>query len=603
MVEVTKIVRCAVYTRKSTDEGLDQAFNSLDAQREACEAYAASQRHEGWECSAERYDDGGFSGGSLERPALNRLLADVAARKIDVIVIYKIDRLTRALSDFAKIVDVLDGAGASFVSVTQSFNTTTSMGRLTLNVLLSFAQFEREVGAERVRDKIAASKKKGMWMGGVCPLGYDVGNRALIVNEHEAATVRQIFKLYLTLGSVLLLETELRRRGVHSKVRLSRSGTVTGGKPFTRGASYVLLRNWLYVGRVAHGGDTYDGRHDAILERVLFDQVQDRLNSNAPNRGRPGLQSDAPLLIGLVWDDQGRKMTPNFSVKQSKRYHYYVSRLDRSSDGAMAVRVPARDLERIVLDRLQELLLDRSALLELLDPSVSARDTETVLSHAERTGAALQTGDQAGIRIALCGLVASVSVGEEVVSIELFEGLGLSGVSGTPTRARLLVPCELFRRTKEVRLTVPGPPTMARQDPGLIKLIVRAWEARRAFERSGGRALAEVARAHGMHPDYFTVLVKLGFLCPAIVSDILCGRQAPKLTRQTLARIRSLPISWAAQQTMLQRLSAGKPCWPLRSYPSMCAAKDPVSDRSTIAGADNAHRGLGGPWCRGASVW
>ncbi|WP_118857946.1 recombinase family protein [Sphingomonas mesophila] len=554
MGDAPKIVRCAVYTRKSTDEGLNQAFNSLDAQREACEAYAASQRHEGWECSSERYDDGGFSGGSLDRPALKRLLADVAAGKVDVIVIYKIDRLTRALSDFARIVDVLDQAGASFVSVTQSFNTTTSMGRLTLNVLLSFAQFEREVGAERVRDKIAASKKKGMWMGGVCPLGYDVGDRALIVNEVEAATVREIFEQYLELGSVLLLEAELRRRGVHSKLRTSRAGRITGGKPFTRGALYVLLRNCLYVGRVAHAGETYEGKHDAIIARALFDDVQNRLNSNAVKRGDPSLQSNEPLLVGILWDDQGRKMTPNFSVKHNKRYHYYVSRRDRSSDEEMPIRVPAGDLERIVMDRLQQLLLDRSALLELLDPFVSARETEIVFNHAERTAAVLLSGNRATIRNAVCELVSSVAVGDRSICIELLQGLGLSGTSAPPAKHRLVVPCELFRRTREVRLTIPGPPAMAQQDPGLIKLIVRAWEARRAFEGSGGLALAEVARVHGMHPDYFTVLVKLGFLSPAIVSNILHGRQTPKLTRQTLARIRNMPISWSAQQTMLQRL-------------------------------------------------
>jgi DNA invertase Pin-like site-specific DNA recombinase len=555
MAEVTRIVRCAVYTRKSTDEGLDQAFNSLDAQREACEAYAASQRHEGWECSAERYDDGGFSGGSLERPALKRLLADVAAGRVDVIVIYKIDRLTRALSDFARIVDVLDQAGASFVSVTQSFNTTTSMGRLTLNVLLSFAQFEREVGAERVRDKIAASKKKGMWMGGVCPLGYDVGNRALIVNEVEAATVRKIFERYLELGSVLLLETDLRRRGLLSKVRTSRSGRVTGGKPLTRGALYVLLRNFLYIGRVSHRGETYEGRHEAILERALFEQVQERLNSNAAGRGKTVVKSEDPLLVGLVWDDHGRKMTPNFSVKPNKRYHYYVSRPDRSSeDGLAPMRVPAGELERIVIARLEQLLLDKSALLGLLDPCVSAREAGEVLNNAERSAAALVGDDQSNVRKALQGLVSRVVVSEGRIAIELCNSRGVSGENGLPVKHRLIVACQLFRRTTEVRLTVPGPQAIARRDPGLIKLIVRAWEARNAFEASGGRSLVEIAQGQGRNSNYFAVLVKLGFLSPALVDDILQGRQSPKLTRQTLARIRGMPIPWTEQHEMVERL-------------------------------------------------
>jgi hypothetical protein len=386
------------------------------------------------------------------------------------------------------------------------------------------------------------------------PLGYDVGNRALIVNEAEAATVREIFGRYFQLGSVLLLETELRRRGVLSKVRIGQTGHVTGGKPFTRGALYVLLRNCLYVGRVAHAGETYEGKHDAIVARALFDDVQNRLNANAVKRGDRSLQSNEPLLVGILWDDRGRKMTPNFSVKGSKRYHYYVSRRDRSSNEVTPTRVPAGDLERLVIDRLQQLLLDRSALLELLVPSVSAGATETVMIHAERTAASLRGGDRALVRTALCTLVSSVAVGEQSIRIELLQGLGLSGVSGPPDKHRLVVPCELFRRTREVRLTIPGPPAIAKQDPGLIKLIVRACEARSTFEGSGSRSLADVARAHGMHPDYFTVLVKLGFLSPAIVSDILDGRQTPKLTRQTLARVRKLPISWAEQQSMLQLL-------------------------------------------------
>lgn len=555
MVESSKIVRCAVYTRKSTDEGLDQAFNSLDAQREACEAYAASQRHEGWECSSERYDDGGFSGGSLERPALKRLLADVAAGRVDVIVIYKIDRLTRALSDFARIVDVLDRAGASFVSVTQSFNTTTSMGRLTLNVLLSFAQFEREVGAERVRDKIAASKRKGMWMGGVCPLGYDVTNRALVVNEPEAKTVREIFQWYLELGSVPLLEAELRRRGLVSKVRTSRMGKVTGGKPFTRGALYVLLRNWVYIGRVAHGGETYEGRHDAILEPALFDQVQKRLNCNKPGGDRLCEIAKEPLLTGLLWDEHDRRMTPNFSVKPNKRYHYYVSRPDHTSDDNVPpVRVPAGDVERLVLDRLRQLLMDQSALLELLDSGMSARKMDKVFKNAQRLAALLACGNRSSVRNALCDLASRVVVSRNSVAIDLEDTLTGGSPRHLQAKHRVVVQCQLFRRTTEIKLTVPGRPSFARPDPGLIKLVVRAWEARNAFEASCGRPLSEVAQAQGSDPDYFSVLVKLGFLSPTLVDDILQGRQIPNLTRQALARVRGMPISWAEQHRMVQRL-------------------------------------------------
>ena len=268
-----KAVRCAIYTRKSTDEGLEQEFNSLHAQREACAAYILSQRHEGWRELPEPYDNGGFSGGTMDRPGLKQLLADVTAGKVDVIVLYKVDRLTRSLADFARIVEVLDGAGASFVSVTQSFNTTTSMGRLTLNVLLSFAQFEREVTGERIRDKFAASRRKGMWMGGVVPLGYRVVERKLLVDEAEAATVRRIFARYADLGSTAALAAELHEQGVTSKQRSLSDGTSYGGRPFSRGALAHLLQNRVYVGEVTHKGQSYPGEHQAIIVEELWAKV------------------------------------------------------------------------------------------------------------------------------------------------------------------------------------------------------------------------------------------------------------------------------------------------------------------------------------------
>ena len=275
-----KVRRCAVYTRKSSEEGLDQTFNSLDAQREACEAYIRSQAHEGWKLVKTAYDDGGFSGGTLERPALQRLLADLGRGLVDVIVVYKIDRLTRSLADFARIVETLDRQGASFVSITQQFNTTTSMGRLTLNVLLSFAQFEREVTGERIRDKIAASKRKGMWMGGNLPLGYDVKDRQLVVNEAEAETVRYLFQRYVELGTVAALQTDLKRRAIVSKVWTSSSGKRRGGAGYSRGALYYLLRNTIYVGRIAHRGASYAGQHPGIVPQDLWDRVQALLTEN-----------------------------------------------------------------------------------------------------------------------------------------------------------------------------------------------------------------------------------------------------------------------------------------------------------------------------------
>ncbi|MHB2210729.1 recombinase family protein [Methylobacterium sp. CM6257] len=319
-------LRCAVYTRKSSEEGLEQSFNSLDAQREACAAYITSQRHKGWQLMPVLYDDGGYSGGTMERPALKRLLADVEAGRIDVVVVYKVDRLTRALSDFAKIVEVLDRRGASFVSVTQAFDTTSSMGRLTLNVLLSFAQFEREVTGERIRDKIAASKRKGMWMGGLPPLGYDVAERKLVVNEAEAETVRLIFRRYCCLRSVRLLAAELAQAGIHSKARRAADGGTFGGQPLGRGALYAMLANRLYRGEVVHKGETFPGEHAAIVDAELFAEAQAILAQNRVERDE-GVRAEAPsLLAGLIYDAAGERLTPTHTNKRGVRYRYYVSR-------------------------------------------------------------------------------------------------------------------------------------------------------------------------------------------------------------------------------------------------------------------------------------
>src|SRR5271169_6836762 len=295
-------LRGAIYTRVSTDQGLEQDFNSLDAQREACEAYIKSQAHEGWRLVRDRYDDGGFSGGSMDRPALQKLLADVRAKRIDAIVVYKVDRLTRSLADFAKLVELFDANGVSFVSVTQSFNTTTSMGRLTLNVLLSFAQFEREVTGERIRDKIAASKRKGIWMGGVPPLGYDVRERRLVVNPAEAETVRHIYERYLELECVRQLSKELEQRGIKSKVRVSRNGIKSGGCRFSRGALYELLANPIYIGEVRHKQERHPGQHEAILSKELWERVQQRLNQNAARGRGTSNRSITSPLAGKLFD-------------------------------------------------------------------------------------------------------------------------------------------------------------------------------------------------------------------------------------------------------------------------------------------------------------
>src|SRR5713226_276799 len=331
---MTTLRRCAVYTRKSSEEGLEQAFNSLHAQREACEAYIKSQAHEGWRLAKASYDDGGFSGGSMERPALQRLLAEVAAGRINVIVVYKVDRLTRSLADFARIVETLDGHGASFVSVTQQFNTTTFMGRLTLNVLLSFAQFEREVTGERIRDKIAASKRKGMWMGGTVPLGYVVKNRKLMVNATEAERVREIYRQYLKLGCVSKLKIYLERKGIRSRERISQTGRKTGGAAYSRGALYNILQNRIYLGEIEHRGQVYPGEHEGIVPRELWERVQAQLRANNHTHQNVLRAAMPSLLVGLVYDERGNRFTPAHAVKNGKRYRYYVSQAAIKNPGS-----------------------------------------------------------------------------------------------------------------------------------------------------------------------------------------------------------------------------------------------------------------------------
>ena len=314
-----KTLRCAIYTRGSTDHGLEQEFNSLDNQREAAEAYVKSQAHEGWKLLRDRYDDGGFSGGSMQRPALQNLLADIRERRIDIVVVYKVDRLTRSLTDFAKLVELFDQHGVSFVSVTQSFNTTSSMGRLTLNVLLSFAQFEREVTGERIRDKIAASKKKGIWVGGVVPMGYRLADRKLLVDDVEAAIVRLVFERYLVLGSLPALQRELRQQGIVTRRRSLAFGNIRGGGPLTNGPLNHMLRNRMYLGELNHRGQSFPGEHAPIVDRDLFDAVQTKLTANLHQRRSGRSHSDA-LLMGRLYDDRGNRMSPSYAVKKGLRY-------------------------------------------------------------------------------------------------------------------------------------------------------------------------------------------------------------------------------------------------------------------------------------------
>ena len=423
VLQTPRRLRCAIYTRKSSEEGLDMEFNSLDAQREACEAYIASQRSEGWAAIREPYDDGGVSGGTLERPALQRLLADVEAGLIDVIVVYKIDRLSRSLMDFAKLVDIFDRNQVTFVSVTQSFNTTTSMGRLTLNILLSFAQFEREVIGERIRDKVAASRKRGMWMGGYVPLGYDVRDRKLIINEAEAATVRMIFKRFVAIGSATKLAKALVAEGVRTK----------SGRPVDKGYIYRLLNSRVYLGEATHKGVSYPGEHAPIIDRSLWDKVHSILQTSPRLRAANARARTPALLKGLIFTESGCAMTPAFTKKGTRLYRYYVS-MDVIRNRALdenpgPLRLPAPMVEDAVNGEIHRMIrapeITARTIATLRRDGVKVEEAAVVATLAgfERLWGALFPAEQARI-IQL--LVERITVGTNGIAVDLRkEGLGL----------------------------------------------------------------------------------------------------------------------------------------------------------------------------------
>ncbi len=547
-----KPVRCAIYTRKSTEEGLEQAFNSLDAQREACAAYIASQKHEGWVMSPELYDDGGFSGGNMDRPGLTALMAEIAAGRIQVIVVYKVDRLTRALSDFAKIVEVLDAQGASFVSVTQSFNTTTSMGRLTLNVLLSFAQFEREVTGERIRDKIAASRKKGMWMGGTIPLGYDVRDRKLVINDVEAATVRRIFERYAALGSVVASLAALDRDGIVTKLGHTAHGGTRGGVPFSRGSLAHLLGNRIYIGEVRHKLAHYPGEHSPIVTTDLWEQVASQLTGRQADRRSPRNLRHNNLLGGVLFDGLGRPMRTCSAAKGSRTYHYYASSVEAAArDRHAAWRMPARDLETLVVDGVRAFLADASRVHDAV-AGLELDGSDLGLALANAAARAVDP-DPSSLR----DVIERIDVLDERVDIHIaLDGLhpAANATMGLSHPYRISVPTVRLRRGKEVRLLILASDgaLQASPDPALIKLLGNAFAAREAIDTAtGSTTLADVARTSGYSLEYFTLLLRLSMLAPDIVAAIHEGRQPPSLNRQRLARTTNLPIEWSAQRVML----------------------------------------------------
>ena len=559
-------VRCAIYTRKSSEEGLEQEFNSLQAQRVACEAFIDSQRHEGWVCLRTAYDDGGFSGATMARPALQQLLADITAGRVDTVVVYKIDRLTRSLADFAKIVEILDARGASFVSVTQQFNTTTSMGRLTLNVLLSFAQFEREVIGERIRDKIAASKQKGMWMGGVPPLGYQAQDRKLIIVDSEAEIVRFIFRRYAELGSVRLLKDELEARSIQSKLRTSASGRISGGKPFARGALYLMLQNRIYRGEIVHNQQSYPGEHEPIIDQPLWDAVQAQLASNAAQRNEGGKTLQPSLLAGMLFDGDGNRMTPSHAVKKGTRYSYYVSRSlitkDRTEDAA-GLRVPAAEIEQFVSSRVRQWLLDRGGIYKATsarfpDPSTQWR----LAARAEEIGKRWPEFPVTRTRAVLAALIERIEASVNQIEIRLrpCQLNALLDVAAAPIQGVIddeteivSVPIRLRRAGRDIRMVTDGndPVATSKPDARLIKLLLKARRFNATLVGSDDAPFAALAEREGVSPSYFTRLVRLSYLAPDITHAILDGRQPRDLTAEKLLDHSRLPLAWHDQRTAL----------------------------------------------------
>lgn len=519
----TKPLRCAVYTRVSTDAGLEQDFNSLDAQREACEAYIKSQTHEGWRLIKGHFDDGGFSGGNMERPALQALLAEIHERRLDIVVVYKVDRLTRSLADFAKLVELFDAHSVSFVSVTQSFNTTTSMGRLTLNVLLSFAQFEREVTGERIRDKIAASKKKGLWMGGVLPLGYTVVDRKLVIVPEEAATVRLVFERYRDLRSLPALQRDLRDRGIVTRRRTLATGRKIGGISFGTGALVAFLKNRTYVGEINHRDKSYPGEHEPIIEKVLFDDVQAILEANRQGHPQHWRKSNA-LLVGKIYDDRGNRMTPSFAIKRGVRYRYYVS----------SALVQGNKAEAGTVAR------------------VSAQDTEERVVTALRNGGVLDDGDPE--RETIHGVVDKITVGSTTITITLYTPTG----DDQPHKQIVIswAPPKHGRRrsisepSRDGERTVAPSRTVIRAE-ARARLLIAIATARQWLDeliRGELKDLGGIAKREGRSERSVRMILSLAFLAPDIVTAAIAGTLPRGLG---LCDMTDLPIGWAEQRIRL----------------------------------------------------
>jgi site-specific DNA recombinase len=524
-----KPVRCAIYTRVSTEHGLDQEFNSLDAQYDAASAYIKSQAHAGWALIRSRYDDGGYSGGSTDRPDLQRLLDDIRARKIDVIVVYKVDRLTRSLADFAKLVELFDAQGVSFVSVTQQFNTTTSMGRLTLNVLLSFAQFEREVTSERIRDKIAASKRKGLWVGGPLPLGYEMKDGKIAVVEDEAERVRLIYRRYLELSGVNELVRDLRDKDIRTKIRLRATGATHGGIPFERGSLFYLLRNQFYIGEVKYKGEILPGEQPAIMDRRLFDAVQQKLTDQWSHRNHAKSKSDH-LLTGLLYDDAGHRMNPTHATKAGIRYRYYVSlphlkgESKTISVGSVS-RIPATDIEDIIVKSVNEHLIAQkekaaSGIGNIGDRQLVLEQVARVVVHDDR-------------------LVIGLRAAEAEEASDAGDGHSLSIPWQKPPSRKsrqILVPHGIPKN--EIR------PTRIERRARLVNAIARGRRWLDEIVSGSVTDVQQIATRQKCSARQVNMTISLAFLAPDLVRAAVEGRL---LRGIGVERLRDAPAEWSRQ--------------------------------------------------------
>ena len=548
--------RCAIYTRKSHEEGLDQDFNSLDAQYEACSAYVASQAGVGWTLRDKRYDDGGISGGHIDRPALQELISDIKAGLVDVIVVYKVDRLTRSLTDFAKLVDVFDAYDVSFVSVTQAFNTTTSMGRLTLNVLLSFAQFEREVTAERIRDKFAASKAKGIWMGGTCPIGYRHQDRKLYIREDEAAIVRTLFQLYLDHRNVTKVKAEADKLGFLSRQRTRRCGKSAGGKPLSRGLIYRILQNPIYIGKIQHKEKLYKGQHEAIIDTKLWDAVQAQFNKHASKRKTHHNNKSRALLTGLLFDDAGNKLVTHSTSNHGRTYNYYVAQKLRIGDEDSGWRIPIKTIEPIIINTLTSAFSSKEALLELLGlQTPSAHLLQTLANQGQELSTKIEGADHQDLKDLLNQLIDKIILAPNCLNI-IFEPLGLEEHFDIDlpegSTVSISKPLTIKRRGQEMKMVIGGlEKKNSNADPALIKLIAKAHLLKTELEGGMVDSIKAFAAKHKIDHGDAKNLIPLSYLAPSIVEDILSGYQPADLTARRLKHLSNLPTDWTDQRQFL----------------------------------------------------